>query len=55
MVVARPADPAAPAIMVRVLFTLTILEIPEAEFLDEIGTEVVKAFLLAIHCHLSTN
>ncbi len=33
------------------LLTLTILEIPEAEFLDVIGTQVLPVFLLAFHSH----
>ncbi len=29
--------------------------LPEAEFLDVIGTKVLEVFLLAIHSHLYTN
>jgi hypothetical protein len=28
------------------------MKYPEAEFLDIIGTKVLRVFLLAIHCHL---
>jgi hypothetical protein len=31
---------------------LICLSIPEAEFLDVIGTKVLRVFLLAIHSHL---
>ncbi len=52
VVMRRDPNPEKQAIYLDLLAVLLSGAIPEAEFLDVVGTKVFRVFLLAIHSHL---